>query len=126
MSNEQCTHTRDWWKNMVPCWSCGEPYSDEEAERIAAKSSREYRQFTAEQERIIAAHQRRLDSYAEDEVEDEAEMREGVTSVHGQTFYEALANELHPEGCQCNERHSGGDCEWCRVYYGWDLEEESK
>ena len=75
MSNEQCTHTSDWWKEMLPCACCGALYSDEEAERIAAKSSREYRQFTAEQERIIAAHQRRLDSYAEDAVEDEEDTK---------------------------------------------------
>lgn len=35
-----CTHTSDWWKNMVPCVCCGAPYSDEEAERIAVE--REY------------------------------------------------------------------------------------
>lgn len=30
---------------------------------------------------------------------------------------EELANKLHGR-CRCHDR--SGDCEWCRVYYGWD------
>lgn len=52
----QCTHTSDWWKQMVPCMVCGTIYSDDEADRIANHKSREYRGFTAEQEAIIAHH----------------------------------------------------------------------
>lgn len=49
-----CTHTSDWWKEMVSCLCCGAIYSDDEAESIAEKSERDYRQFTAEQQAIIA------------------------------------------------------------------------
>jgi hypothetical protein len=27
------------------------------------------------------------------------------------------ANRAHPGGCRCNSTDSGGDCDWCRVYY---------
>ena len=37
---------------------------------------------------------------------------------YGQVFYPQEANKAHPEGCTCPEVHSGGDCPWCRVYYG--------
>ena len=30
----KCTHTSDWWKEMIHCACCGAEYSDEEAERI--------------------------------------------------------------------------------------------
>lgn len=36
--------------------------------------------------------------------------------------YEAEANREHPEGCQCTQTDSGGDCEWCAIYYGRDME----
>ena len=36
----------------------------------------------------------------------------------GQTFYEAEANALHPEGCRCSETNGAGDCDWCQVFYG--------
>lgn len=45
-----CTHTSDWWKHQTPCPACGEPYSDQEADAIAAPLSRE---FTAEQIAMI-------------------------------------------------------------------------
>jgi len=53
----ECTHTSDWWKQMIYCCVCGEPYSDEEAERIAEESEKKYRRFTAEQEATIALHE---------------------------------------------------------------------
>lgn len=49
-----CTHTGDWWKEMLPCVCCGAPYSDEEAENIARRSSTEYLKFTEEQKKLIA------------------------------------------------------------------------
>jgi hypothetical protein len=49
----RCTHTSDWWKNMVPCCGCGAIYSDEEAEDIAAESSRNRPTLTAAQESVI-------------------------------------------------------------------------
>ena len=49
----RCTHTSDWWKNMVPCFGCGAMYSDEDAEQIAADSELEYAVFTAEQQAFI-------------------------------------------------------------------------
>ena len=41
MANRPCTHTSDWWKEMLPCLVCGAPYSDEEALAIANKSEQE-------------------------------------------------------------------------------------
>jgi len=26
----ECTHTSDWWKQMVPCICCGAPYDEQE------------------------------------------------------------------------------------------------
>lgn len=49
-----CTHTSDWWKEMLPCVCCGAMYSDEEAERIGNESTRT---FSAQQLAIIAAHE---------------------------------------------------------------------
>jgi hypothetical protein len=54
----QCTHTTDWWKNMVACACCGEPYSDEESERVERESSRSHPVFTAAQQAFIDAHNR--------------------------------------------------------------------
>ncbi len=34
-----------------------------------------------------------------------------------QQFYTEEADQLFPEGCRC-QAHGGGDCDWCRVYYG--------
>ena len=53
----ECTHTSDWWKEMISCACCGAMYSDEEAERIAADSDKAYRSFTTEQQAIIAKHE---------------------------------------------------------------------
>jgi hypothetical protein len=41
-----------------------------------------------------------------------------------QEFFEADANRLHPEGCQCG-KNGGGDCEWCHVYYEGPQEKEA-
>ena len=38
---------------MANCFACGAEYSDEEAERIAGKMSRQSPNFTAEQQAII-------------------------------------------------------------------------
>lgn len=48
-----CTHTSNWWKEMVPCASCGELFSDDESERLARKSERSYPIFTPEQQALI-------------------------------------------------------------------------
>ena len=53
MTDHSCTHTSDWWKQMANCFACGAYYSDEEAERIAGKMSRQSPNFTAEQQAII-------------------------------------------------------------------------
>lgn len=45
------------------------------------------------------------------------------TTPMGQTFYESEATAFFPQGCQCSETDGGGDCDWCRVYYG-ELREE--
>ena len=54
---EVCTHTSDWWKEMIPCVCCGAMYSDAEAERISEESEMNYRRFTADQQAIIARHE---------------------------------------------------------------------
>lgn len=59
----ECTHTSDWWKNMMHCVCCGASYSDEEAERIADESDRAYRNFTDKELKIIAG----LETGVEDE-----------------------------------------------------------
>ena len=51
---QQCTHTSDWHKEMIPCSVCGTEYSDEEAERIGNESTRT---FSREQLAIIAARE---------------------------------------------------------------------
>lgn len=33
-------------------------------------------------------------------------------------LWEQIAKEVHPEGCKCTSLDGGGDCDWCRVYYG--------
>ena len=38
------------------------------------------------------------------------------TTPSGQTFCREEADKLFPAGCQC-QRHGGGDCDWCQVYY---------
>jgi hypothetical protein len=53
----ECTHTSDWWKQMIPCICCSALYSDDEAEQIANASSMAYREFTADQQAIIARHE---------------------------------------------------------------------
>lgn len=40
----ECTHTTEWWKNHTKCICCETLYSDEEAERLADKSDREFSQ----------------------------------------------------------------------------------
>ena len=50
---EKCTHTSDWWKNMVSCICCGAQYSDEEADAIANESDRAYRHFSDKEIEII-------------------------------------------------------------------------
>jgi hypothetical protein len=50
----ECTHSSDWWKEMIHCCVCGAEYSDEEADRIANESTRT---FSAAQLAIIAAHE---------------------------------------------------------------------
>jgi hypothetical protein len=59
---EECTHTSDWWKNMVPCAcfrfaGCGAMYTDEEADQIGRRMHNSYASFTAEQQAIINRHQ---------------------------------------------------------------------
>jgi len=44
-------------------------------------------------------------------------------SKHGQVTYEAEANALFPEGCT-EGNNSGGECEWCQVYYYGPPEDE--
>ena len=44
------------------------------------------------------------------------------TSKHGQVTYKAEADALYPTGCT-EGNNSGGECEWCQVYYGWDIED---
>ena len=34
-----------------------------------------------------------------------------------QKFYKEAADQAFPQGCQCGN-NGGGDCDWCRVYYG--------
>ena len=41
------------------------------------------------------------------------------TKKYGQTTYEAEANFLFPGGCT-EGNNSGGDCDWCYVYYDGD------
>ena len=53
----ECIHTSDWWKNMRSCMCCGTLYSDEEAGRIANQGLHSGL-FTAEQEKIVAQHER--------------------------------------------------------------------
>ena len=48
----KCNHTSDWWKNMIPCLSCGEIYSEEEADRLSARNYY-VRHFTPKQEQVI-------------------------------------------------------------------------
>lgn len=40
------------------------------------------------------------------------------TNRFGQTFYPVEADAEHPEGCRCTGMDSGGECDWCNVYYG--------
>jgi hypothetical protein len=42
MTNQRCTHTSDWHKEMIPCSACGAEYSDEEAEQIGNESTRTF------------------------------------------------------------------------------------
>jgi hypothetical protein len=44
-----CTHTSDWWKQMIPCVCCGAMYNDEEAKRIAYETANPGRCFSQEQ-----------------------------------------------------------------------------
>jgi len=37
----------------------------------------------------------------------------------------AEANRQVPQGCQCGN-NGGGDCDWCRVYYGTETPMEAK
>jgi hypothetical protein len=53
----ECTHTSDWWKQMIPCVCCGAMYSDEEAERIAADAHHNFHLFSTAQQAIINRHQ---------------------------------------------------------------------
>lgn len=48
-----CTHTSDWWKEMIPCVCCGAMYSGDEADLIAEESRRRQPVFTAAQLAII-------------------------------------------------------------------------
>lgn len=34
-----------------------------------------------------------------------------------QGFHRADADRLYPRGCTCATTDSGGECEWCQVYY---------
>jgi len=52
-----CTHTSDWWKEMIPCVCCGAMYSDEAAEQISNASNAAYHEFTGDQLAIIARHE---------------------------------------------------------------------
>jgi len=52
MTDRPCTHTSDWWKEMLPCVCCGAMYSDEEADAIA-NDSRSHGGFSAAQQAII-------------------------------------------------------------------------
>lgn len=40
-----------------------------------------------------------------------------TNGVFSQTFYRIEADELFPAGCKCGSTNSGGDCDWCQVYY---------
>ena len=51
MNTRECTHTSDWWKQMIPCAVRGEQYSDEEADEIDHAARRT---STIEQQAYIA------------------------------------------------------------------------
>ena len=42
---------------------------------------------------------------------------ETVSAHDKRRLAEAEANEAFPQGCKCTEMNSGGDCDWCQVYY---------
>ena len=52
-----CTHTSDWWKQMIPCAACGARYSDEEADLVAKEADRKFRLFSPTQQAYINRHE---------------------------------------------------------------------
>lgn len=53
MTEGSCTHTSDWWKEMVTCVCCGAMYSDEKANRIARQMHNSYACFSGHEQAII-------------------------------------------------------------------------
>ena len=43
-------------------------------------------------------------------------------SQYGQVTFEDEANAAFPDGCT-EGNNSGGDCDWCQIYYDWDGEQ---
>ncbi len=51
---DDCTHTSDWWKHFVPCFCCGRPYDEDEADFISKQYA--VRRFSDEEQKIIDQH----------------------------------------------------------------------